>query len=104
MKAKDLDLKFERCESVLERLDHAKTIRPLSALAALWREGKISTEELSRHLKRRQLPLFPGLEKKYLPLFTPAEQEQLTLFLTAQQRQLTLSLVAEVNDEHAGNK
>jgi hypothetical protein len=76
----------------------------LSALAALWRAGKISTEELSRHLKRRQLPLFPGPEKKYLPLFTPAEQEQLTLFLTAQQRQLSLSLVAEVKDELAGNE
>jgi hypothetical protein len=73
----------------------------IAALASLWREGKISTEELSHHLKRRQLPLFPGLERRYLPLFTPAEQEQLTLFLTAQQRQLTLSLVAEVKDEDA---
>jgi hypothetical protein len=75
----------------------------IAALAYLWREGKISIDELSHHLKRRQMPLFPGLEKKYLPLFTPVEQEQLTLFLTAQQRQLSLSLVTEVKEDYTGS-
>jgi len=81
---------------------HEEKEPEIAALANLWRKGEISIDELSHHLKRQQMPMFPGLEKKYLPLFTPVEQEQLTLFLTAQQRQLTLSLVTEVKEDCTG--
>jgi len=53
----------------------------LATIATRWRKGKISTAELSEHLKRRQMPLFPELEPQSQPEFTPAEQEQLSLFL-----------------------
>jgi len=71
----------------------------LATIAARWRKGKISTAELSEHLRRRQIPLFPELERKFQPVFTPAEQEQLTLFLTPAQHQLTLALVTEIDED-----
>lgn len=69
----------------------------LATIAALWRKGRITTAELSEHLQRRQVPLFPELERRFEPLFTPAEQKQLSLFQTEAQRQPRLPLMVEVD-------
>jgi len=76
----------------------------LARLATLWRKGKLTVAQVSEHLGRRQIPLFPEPDRTYRPVFTPAEQEQLTLFQTEEQRQLRLSLVTEVKPAASGKK